>query len=794
MVSEEFTDDAGGLLAGLSAGSRIAGYRLEEQVGAGGMAVVFRARDERLGRVVALKVLAPALAADAAFRQRFIRESRAGAAVDDPHVIPVFEAGEAGGVLFIAMRYVPGGDVSSLLHRDGPLSAARAAAIVSPVASALDAAHAVGLVHRDVKPANMLVDARPDRPDHVYLSDFGLSKGTLSSAGITGSGQHLGTPDYMAPEQIEGRAVDGRADQYALACAAFELLAGEAPFQRDQGLAVIWAHLSTPPPSLASLRPDLPAAADQVFARALAKAPADRYASCRDFADALRYALELAPYHSGPGAIPAAERLAADHPVTEIASPASPGTVDVGLPAAAVAAGAAIRGPGAGSGPTASTTSGPAVPPGTANMPAAQAVTPGPRSWPAEDSPAQGPRRGGRPIRRRFPVIASSAGVAVVGLLGAIIAFIGSSHQAGPSSEGSGSSSSSHHSARTVGRAGQWQVTGSLASGHDNSYLAQLRDGRVLAISGGSSSGVYTSAAELYDPNTGQWTPAGTLNYARAGFGRPSVLPNGEVLVAGGQDVSVNDYASAELYKPATNQWSLTGSLNAARRYDVQVELKDGRVLVATGASGPPTCARFLTSAEIYDPANGRWTYTGSTQVPRESATGILLADGRVLLAGGYTCGDTDPVATEIYDPATGQWSRAGDLPHGVMGGTMVLLPDHRVLLVDGWQHSTGTAFTGAFIFDPATSQWSTAASPKLPRAGAAATLLPDGKVLVSQGGQLQSEIYDPTTNTWSLGATALNTNNAGQTFLLPTGDVLMAGGDNSTGPATTAELYKTPR
>ena len=213
-------------MTGFGAASRIAGYRLEQRIGAGGMAVVFRARDERLGRLVALKILAPGLAADHEFRQRFVRESWAAAAVDDPHIIPVFEAGEAEGVLFIAMRYVPGGDVRSLLRREGRLPPERAAAIISPVASALDAAHAAGLVHRDVKPANMLMDMRPGRPDHVYLADFGLSKGHMSSVTLTGTGVSMGTPAYMAPEQIDGRPVDGRTDQYALACAAFELLAG----------------------------------------------------------------------------------------------------------------------------------------------------------------------------------------------------------------------------------------------------------------------------------------------------------------------------------------------------------------------------------------------------------------------------------------------------------------------------------------------------------------------------------------------------------------------------------------
>ena len=285
-------------LAWLQAGSLVAGYRLEAQVGAGGMAVVFRARDERLGRLVALKILVPALASDPGFRRRFIAESRAAAAVDDPHIIPIYEAGEAAGALFIAMRFVGGGDLRHVLAREGPLTPGRAAWFISPVASALDAAHRAGLVHRDVKPANILVDAREDRPDHVYLSDFGVSKTATASVSLTGAGNFLGTPDYSAPEQIQGHVVDGRTDQYALACVAYQLLTGSAPFERDQGMAVLFAHLSEPPPSLVARRPDLPAATDLVLARGLAKVPEKRFASCADFAGALREALGLAPYTS----------------------------------------------------------------------------------------------------------------------------------------------------------------------------------------------------------------------------------------------------------------------------------------------------------------------------------------------------------------------------------------------------------------------------------------------------------------------------------------------------------------
>jgi serine/threonine protein kinase len=286
---------------GLAAGSQIAGYTIEGQIGRGGMAVVYRASDGRLNRAVALKILAPELAGDTAFRQRFIREMRAAASVDHPNIVPVFDAGEADGELFIAMRYVSGQDVRTLLDAEHRLTAARVAHLIAQAASALDEAHARGLVHRDVKPGNMLIGS--GQPDHLYLSDFGLSKQRVSSAQLTLTGQFLGTLDYMAPEQIEGHEIDGRADLYALGCTAFEMLAGEPPFRRDQGLAVLWAQVSAPAPSLQALRPDLPPAVDEVIARALAKSPDDRYPSCTAFARALATACGIGGQASHASAV-----------------------------------------------------------------------------------------------------------------------------------------------------------------------------------------------------------------------------------------------------------------------------------------------------------------------------------------------------------------------------------------------------------------------------------------------------------------------------------------------------------
>jgi hypothetical protein len=297
-------------MAGFAPGARISGYLLEEQIGRGGMAVVFRARDERLNRLVALKILAPVLAEDDAFRQRFILESQAAAAVDDPNIIPVYEAGEADGALFIATRLVRGGDLRTLVAQHGPLSPVRAEWILSAVASALDAAHASGLIHRDVKPANMLLETRSGRPDHVYLTDFGVSKAALDASGLTGTGQFIGTVDYAAPEQIQGWHVDGRTDQYALGCSAFELLCGRPPFFGRQLVAAMYAQVSEPPPAASSLRQRLPGEVDDVLARVLAKAPEDRYPSCEDFASALGEALGVQAYSTG--GLAGGPRLSAD--------------------------------------------------------------------------------------------------------------------------------------------------------------------------------------------------------------------------------------------------------------------------------------------------------------------------------------------------------------------------------------------------------------------------------------------------------------------------------------------------
>ena len=268
-------------------GTELAGYRIESLLGWGGMSVVYLAEDLRLKRRVALKLLAADLAGDESFRDRFLRESELAASIDHPNIVPIYEAGATEDVLFIAMRYVGGRDLKRRL-RGGRLDAGEAIGILAQTASALDAAHARGLVHRDVKPSNVLLDpgARPDGSDHVYLADFGITKRISEETAVDGDGHLLGTLDYVAPEQITGEEIDGRADIYSLGCVLYECLVGRPPFRRDSELALVFAHLEADPPVPSVERPDLSVAFDAVIARALAKEPEERYGSCRELARA----------------------------------------------------------------------------------------------------------------------------------------------------------------------------------------------------------------------------------------------------------------------------------------------------------------------------------------------------------------------------------------------------------------------------------------------------------------------------------------------------------------------------
>jgi len=336
--------------------TRMGAYLLGEVLGRGGMGVVYRARHVHLGREAAVKVLAPEFAGFGDFRGRFLRESRLAASLDHPNVITVYDAGDFEGTLYIAMRYVEGTDLAKFLGEQGPLAPATAFSMLDQVGAALDAAHRVRLIHRDVKPANVLLAS-----GHCYLTDFGLTKrasATEASAALTRTGQFLGTVAYAAPEQIEGRELDGRADIYALACMLHECLTGARPFPRESEPAIIYAHLRDSPPRPAELRPELPRAIDDVVARGMAKLPAQRYPTCSELLAAARKALDeadprsVAPAVEAPSTPRAHARLAATavssdgaddtRTVIESPGPARRGRRRVAVPAVVLVGVAAI--------------------------------------------------------------------------------------------------------------------------------------------------------------------------------------------------------------------------------------------------------------------------------------------------------------------------------------------------------------------------------------------------------------------------------------------------------------------
>jgi serine/threonine protein kinase len=407
----------------------IAGYRLDRYVGQGRRAVVYLAQDERLHRRVALKVMTPELASDAGFRARMISESRAAAALGHPHIVPVFEADEADGTLYSAMRYMTGGDGRALLGRHGPLPLGYAWRMVAQIASALDAAHAHGLIHRDVRPANILLDGDEEGDkaarSHAYLSDFGMSM-AFPPGQVIEADEAAGILDYLAPEQIEGRAVDGRADLYALACTGFEFLCGTPPFGPDQGQTLMYAHIYADPPAASARRAGMPAAVDSVLATALAKDPADRYPSCGRFAEELRRALGLRPGEpadlprsptprgigpvAGPRPAPAVSRPAPSAGRTLRVEEQQPGTEDrqaaaTNLPATEKPHAAAAD-PPAGSDPQAPATAGD----------------------PGRPEPVPPARR----IRARGPVLAAGAAVVVAAAVVSGVTLSGRSAPARP--------------------------------------------------------------------------------------------------------------------------------------------------------------------------------------------------------------------------------------------------------------------------------------------------------------------------------------------------------------------------
>jgi serine/threonine protein kinase len=374
-------------------GDEFAGYRLVSLIGHGGMSIVYRAEHIGLERTVALKLLSPQVSEDEDFRERFQRESKVAAALEHPNIIPIYEAGEENGVLYIAMRYVEGADLKSRLKQNGPLEEHQVVVLVSQVAAALEAAHGKGLVHRDVKPANILIAAGAgvEGSDHAYLSDFGVVKNT-AAAGLTKTGLFVGTADYASPEQIEGKPLDARADIYSLGCVTYEALTATPTYEKDSEVAMMYAHLLEPPPKLTEKRPDLPPEVDEVIAKAVAKSKEDRYERPTEFALALKQAV-------GAGAASGVSAVAAQ-----------PGAGETVLAGASVVAGAQAE----------KQAEPPSQPP-PSQPPPSQLL---PSESPPSQPPAAGTRSGGG-NRRKLLIAGGILAVVVAAVLIPLLAFSG---------------------------------------------------------------------------------------------------------------------------------------------------------------------------------------------------------------------------------------------------------------------------------------------------------------------------------------------------------------------------------
>jgi serine/threonine protein kinase len=400
----------------ISIGSVFAGHRLDGIAGRGGMGVVYKATHLALDRVVALKLIAPEISGDEQFRGRFKQESMTAAALDHPHVVPIYDAGEEQGQLYVTMRHVPGTDLRALIEQ-GALPPAEAASIVAQTADALDAAHERGLVHRDVKPGNILIEDRGGKR-HAYLTDFGLTKHAATDSGMTKTGMFVGTLDYIAPEQLQGQAVDARTDVYSLACVLYQAVTGEVPYPRDSEPSKMWAHMGEDPPSVSSVRADVPPAFEEVVKRGMAKKPEDRYPSTGDLGRAALAAAQDRQSTQVERSVATGDAAPAHAmPPPVVSMPAPP----AGIPSSP----APTAGPGAPAAPPPPPGYVPPPPPGGPTTPPPQyqprAAGGGPTTPPPQYPPTAAGGKPGGPNRTPLIIGAAVAGVLVLGVILALV-------------------------------------------------------------------------------------------------------------------------------------------------------------------------------------------------------------------------------------------------------------------------------------------------------------------------------------------------------------------------------------
>lgn len=753
-------------------GYQFGGYVIKSLVGRGGMGVVYAAEHTTLQRRVALKVIAPEVVEDEGFRERFLREARLAASLRHPNIIEIYDAGQVDGELYLAMRYVEGASLATVLRLAGRLEPDRALSILTKVAGALDEAHANGLVHRDVKPDNVLLGSPATRKtfEEVFLTDFGLVRPIDARTEVTRIGSVLGTWSYMAPELLQGGEIDGRSDQYSLACVLYECLAGHVPFSRDMDAALLMAHLTAPPPAITDERPDLPARLDAVIARGMAKAREDRYGSCTELLDDARAAIT--------GSAPASPMP--PEPATEIV--ARPSTD----PASSAIDGPAPRAP----------------------------LEPGAPQTVSVVRSRRRPSAGLAIVAIAVVSVVVAAALAFSGRPGAATptavpvngSALASPSAAVPVPSDSPRSPAASPSPAIVLQDGTWHGTGSLVQARWGHGAARLANGKVLVVGGNASenSSFALASAELYDSASGTWASTADMRQARS-YASVTVLDGGKVLVAGGANKNA-PLAVAELYDPVLGSWSTLPKMKVPRSHHTATLLDDGRLLVVGG--GTSTKSRASTaSAEIYDPGTGKWTRTAPMAVPRSYHTATLLKDGRVLVVGGsstYIGQGTVRASAEIFDPRTGRWTTARPMPTHRYAHEAVPLSGGRVLVAGGWSSTTvrSESLSSAEIFDPRTLAWATVGDLTTGRAQFRMAALPNGQVLAVGGLGAGSEplasvdLFDPISASWSATDAMPRASWWPTLVVLEDGRALAAGGASDKSgavPLARAELYAPP-
>ena len=625
-------------------GAEIGGYRLESLLSRGGMAVVYLAEDIRLGRKVALKILAMELAEDDAFRERFLRESRTAASIDHPNVIPIYDAGETDGLLYIAMRHVQDPDLRGLLRAEAPLDVKRTISIATQVAGALGAAHQRGLVHRDIKPGNVLLIHRtsPQGVDHVYLSDFGLAKHASSVSGLTATGQFVGTLSYTAPEQVEGKQVDARTDIYALGCVIFECLAGRPPFKKEEDVAVILAHISEPAPDLGSLVPDCPPALSAVVAKTLAKDPDERYQTCEELIDALRVAVPLTGEQAIAATQAAGEPVAVNGSKPRDARPSRGWLIAAGVAGVAVVAAVAVLVAGGGGGDEDTTTQ------AAASEQAADAGT----APPTESGAAPKTASEWREVRPSPTARQQAASTAAAGRLWVLGGLTG---------EEAADARATKEVAAYDPAIDTWTEQPDLPLPLHHAMAVTFRD-EIVVIGGWVPEGADLSATtsdKVFALRGGEWVELPSLNHPRAA---------GAAAVVGGRIVVVGGQADGALV-PQTeifdgDSWQDAAELPTPREHLAAVSDRNfvyavgGRELASDHNSG---------ALERFDPVAGSWTRLPDMPTPSGSLGAAAVAGNLVTVGGEAPTDVIDEV--QAFDLETEKWSSLppmGTPRHGV--------------------------------------------------------------------------------------------------------------------------------